>query len=110
MRNYVQPGHSLPLTAPAGGVVSGSGYLIGSLFVVSQLTVAAGAPFTALIDGVVDLPKATGAVTEGQKIYWNDTTKVVTTTASGNTLIGAATLAALSADATARVRLNGTVS
>jgi predicted RecA/RadA family phage recombinase len=58
--------------------------------------------------GVYELAKATGAITAGAKVYWDNSAKNVTTTASGNSLIGAATVAALSGDATVIVRLDGT--
>jgi predicted RecA/RadA family phage recombinase len=56
---------------------------------------------------VVELPKASGAIDQGAAVYWDDSAKVVTTTATDNTRIGAATEDAASAAATVRVRLNG---
>lgn len=108
MKNFVQDGEVVTLTAPYA-VASGGGALVGSLFGVAASTVANGAQGEFCTEGVFDLAKASGAVTQGAKIYWDNAAKVVTTTASGNTLIGAATQAAQSGDATARVRLNGTV-
>jgi predicted RecA/RadA family phage recombinase len=108
MKNYVEPGEVLQLTAPAGGVVSGTAYLIGALVVVATVTAAATAKFSAFVGpGVVELPKATGALTEGQKIYWDNTAKNVTGTLTANTLIGVVALPAASGDATAWVRLDG---
>jgi predicted RecA/RadA family phage recombinase len=62
-------------TAPAGGVVSGSGYLIGALFVVATGTVAAGAKFAGDTEGVFTLPKTIneGALVEGEPVYWDVT-------------------------------------
>ena len=54
-----------------------------------------------------ELPKAVGAIDPGAKVYWVASGKNVSTSASGNTPIGAATEAAGSADAKVRVRLNG---
>ncbi len=88
MKNFVQTGASLQTTAPAGGVVSGNGYLIGSRFGVAQVSAAAGAIFEHANEGVFSLPKAAQAMAEGVKLYWDDTAKVVTTTATSNTLIG----------------------
>lgn len=108
MKNYVQPGHTLDLTAPAGGVVSGTGYLIGTMFVVASVTAAAGATFAARLEGVYTLTKAAGAAwTEGAAVYWDNTAKNVTTTASGNTKIGVAAAVAASGDTLGNVRLNG---
>ena len=52
---------------------------------------------------------ASQAWTAGAKVYWDNTTKLVTNVASGNTLVGVAALAVGSgADETiGRVRLNG---
>lgn len=108
MKNYVQPGHTLDLTAPAGGVVSGTGYLIGALFAVASVTAAAGATFAARLEGVFTLTKATGAAwTEGAALYWDNTAKNVTTTSASNTKIGVAAAAAASGDTLGNVRLNG---
>lgn len=107
MKNFVQDGDVLTLTAPYA-VASGGGALVGTLFGVATSTVANAAQGEFATTGVFDLPKASGAITQGAKVYWDNTNKVVTTTASGNSLIGAAIAAAVSGDATARVRLNGT--
>jgi predicted RecA/RadA family phage recombinase len=108
MRNYVQPGDVITFIAPVGGVVSGTGYKMGALFAVAAGDAEAGEEFEGQMSGVFDLPKATGAAwTEGQLLYWDNSAKKVTGTV-GAQLIGAAAAAALSADATGRVRLNGT--
>jgi predicted RecA/RadA family phage recombinase len=103
-KNFVQPGETLPLTAPYD-VVSGGGFLVGALFAVALVTAASGAAVEGKTTGVFDLAKAAGAVTAGQKIYWDNTAKNCTTTSTSNTLIGVATQAAASGDATVRVRL-----
>jgi predicted RecA/RadA family phage recombinase len=107
MRNYVQPGNTVTLTAPTGGVASGDGVLVGTLFGVAAYDAAAGGEVEVELVGVFELAKASGAISEGQKTYWDATNKVVTTTATGNTLVGAAVRAAASGATTARVRLNG---
>lgn len=103
-KGFVQDGDVLTLTAPYA-VQSGGGALVGAIFGVALAAVANGARGEFMVNGVHDIPKATGAVSEGAKIYWDNTNKVVTATASGNTLIGAAVQAQVSGDATARVRL-----
>lgn len=106
-KNFVQPGHVLTLTAPAGGVTSGSGYLIGGLFVVALHSAPDGEPFEGQCTGVWQLPKTSAqAWTEGAPIYWNTTSSVATTAASGNTLIGHAVAAAANPSATGLVRLS----
>lgn len=109
MKNFVQPGVNLDLTAPAGGVTSGLGYLIGALFVVASNTAAEGATFVGAREGVFELAATTHATDQafaaGAPVYWNDSTKRVTTVATGNQRIGFATEAKVSTAAVARVLL-----
>jgi predicted RecA/RadA family phage recombinase len=106
--NFIQPGECLTLTAPTGGVTAGTPVLIGALLVVPTTTVAQTLPFEGCTMGVFTLPKATGATwSEGQLLYWDDTAKKCTPTATSNTRIGCAVAAAASGDTTGKVRLNG---
>lgn len=59
-KNYIQDGNALTLTAPAGGVVSGGLYAIGTLVVVALATAAAGESFTAKPNGVWNVPADAG--------------------------------------------------
>jgi predicted RecA/RadA family phage recombinase len=105
MKNFVQPGDLIEVTAPYA-VVSGAGLLVGSLFGVAVNAAALSAEATIATTGVFTLAKATGAAwTVGQRLYWDDTAKNVTGTASSNKLIGVATAAAGSADTVGNVRL-----
>ncbi len=106
MQNFKQVGDQLTTTAPTD-VVSGQGIKIGAMFGVCTHTAKSGMDLVIRIKGVVSLPKASGAVTEFQKVYWDDTAKNVTTTASGNSLIGVGRVAASGA-ATVDVVLDGT--
>lgn len=109
MRNHVQPGNTLTLPAPAD-VSSGDGVLIGSIFGVANGDAESGDPVDIDVVGVFDLPKTSAlAIAIGEKVYWDNTAKVVVKTASGNTLIGAAVTAAANPSASVNVRLNGTV-
>jgi predicted RecA/RadA family phage recombinase len=93
VKNYISKGEVLELTAPSGGVVAGSAYLIGGLLVVATVTAAEGAKFNAIAEGIVDLPKAVeDALTEGGKVYWDNSAKKITTVSGGNTLVGVAVL------------------
>lgn len=76
MKNFIQPGLTLDLIAPAGGVASGGGFLIGSILAFAQETKAATEVFAGLVEGVVEAPKLTANVmTAGLKVNWNDTNK-----------------------------------
>jgi predicted RecA/RadA family phage recombinase len=107
MRNYVQIGDLIPITAPAA-VVSGQGLLVGAMFGVCTKSAASGELVTLQTLGVVDLPKAaTITPAQGALLYWDDTAKAVTSTVGSNTKIGVAVVVPAAGDATIRVRLNG---
>lgn len=109
MKNYVQPGRVITLTAPYA-LTSGQGALVGTLFSVASGDAANGATFEGVTEGVFDLAKvAATAITAGAKVYWDNAARNVTTTVGSNTLIGCAIVAAATNDTTVRVRLNGTV-
>ncbi len=106
MQNYIQKGENITLDSPAD-VLSGAGVQIGAIFGVANGDAATGNPVVLSTVGVFDLPKTTANdVTVGAALYWNDTAKEVTTTASGNTKIGVA-IAAKSGAGTVATRLNG---
>lgn len=98
MKNFIKPGDTLTLVAPYN-VSSGGGMLVGSIFGVATETVLSGASVEAALDGVYELAKTTGeAWTQGAVLYWNDTTKALTTTAASNKRVGYAARAQLSGD------------
>lgn len=108
--NYVQPGKIMPFTAPAGGVTSGSGYIIGGLFVIAAGDADAAATFQGHTEGVWTLSKtlSEGAVVEGRAVFWDATTsKVSIDPTVGHLPIGTAAEAAATDDATMSVRLSG---
>jgi predicted RecA/RadA family phage recombinase len=108
MRNYVQPGKTLTLTAPSGGVTSGRGYLIGGLLVIACVTAAENEPFAAMVEGVFTHAKTSAqAWTEGQKIYWDDTNHRFDSDSTVGPLVGVAAAVAANPSATGTVRLNG---
>lgn len=108
MKNFVQAGSNLTLTAPYA-VTSGAGVKIGAIFGVAAGTAASGATVDVVTHGVFDLPKvSTDTFAVGAAVYWDDTAKLVTSTTSGNTKIGVAVAAADNPSGFARLRLNGT--
>lgn len=109
MKNFVQAGDVLDLTAPYQ-VTSGAGFLVGSIFAVANGDAANGAAVRGTVAGVFDLIKTgTQAWTVGARIYWDDTAKNCTTTASTNKLIGVAVVAvgAGAGETIGRVKLTG---
>lgn len=107
MKNFVQPGSTLTLTAPYA-VTSGDGLLVGLIFGIACFTAANAATVEANTQGVYDVTAlSTDTATVGAAIYWDNTNKRCTTTSSGNTKIGVAVAAKANGDTTVRVRLNG---
>lgn len=107
MKNFVQPGDTLTVTAPYD-VASGAGMLVGLIFAVAAFAALSGAQVEGVTKGVFDLTALNAdTATVGAAIYWDNTNKRCTTTSSGNTKIGVATQAKANGDTTVRVRLNG---
>jgi predicted RecA/RadA family phage recombinase len=107
MKNFVQPGVSLTLPAPAD-VVSGDVVIVGSLIGIASETVLSGADLDIETEGVFTLPKVSAlAIAIGDLVYWDAGAKLVTKTSSGNKLLGAAVTAAANPSGTVNVRLNG---
>jgi len=91
MKTFVSKGKVMEFTAPTGGVVSGTAYLIGSLVVIAVDTVAQTLKFRGLAVGAADHAKpAEEGWTEGAKLYWDNTAKNFTKVVGANTLVGVA--------------------
>ncbi len=109
-RSFIQSGDVLTFTAPTGGVVAGTGVMIGNQLVIPRTTAAQTLPFDGDVTGVHSHAKtASQAWAEGQAVYWDNTNKVFTTVATGNTRAGIAVEAVGSGagETTGKVRLNG---
>lgn len=109
MRSYLGSGDKVELTAPGGGVTVDVGYVIGGIFVVAESTVAATLKFIGARAGTFRLLKNTSeAITEGQRVFWDDSAKRVrNASATGRYLIGTAGPAELAAGLTCDVKLDG---
>lgn len=107
MKNYVQRGDTVTLTAPAA-LASGEPFAVGAIFGVATNAAESGAPVEASRVGVFDLPKTTGeAWTVGARLYWASGTKKLTTNGEENLFVGAALTAAGDAATTGRAILAG---
>lgn len=89
MKNFVQAGHVVNVPAPTGGVSSGNGVLVGSLFGIAATDAAQGERVEIAVSGVFRLP-ITGPVTVGAKAYWHAASKTATAddAEGGNAPIG----------------------
>ena len=106
-KNFVQPGSTITLVAPQGGVLSGAPVLVGSIFGVCAYDAKAGDEVEVTTDGVWDLPKAQGALDQGDPVSFNPTTGMCGDAGAGAAVIGAAVAGAGADDPTVRVRLDG---
>lgn len=110
MKNYVQPGNSLTVPAPSGGVVSGAPVVIGSLRGFAAATAAAGEDVSIVRAGVFEVVKETGAAwAVGDKVYLKADGSGFNKTSSSNTLFGFATEAAASGDLVGKIILADTL-
>ena len=106
-RNFVQPGYTLTIPAPAT-VASGDVVVAGSIVGIAAGNAASGAPVDVHTGGVWTLPKVSAlAINLGDIVYFDAGTKLVNKTSSGNTKIGVAVAAADNPSPSVRVRLSG---
>lgn len=105
--NYIQEGDVLALAAPYTRT-SGQGALVGSIFGVALVDVTSGATASFATEGVRTLAKVEAQewATVGLAIYWDDSAKNLTTTSSGNTLVGYNVAAAANPSTTGKIRLS----
>lgn len=108
--NYIQPGdQALDLIAPAGGVTSGLPVRLAAgvgKIVIPLGDAAAAAEFRGATEGVYSVPKEAPLVIGPLvDLYWDDTAKKATTTATNNIKLGHSIRGAASADTFVEVRL-----
>ena len=109
MKNYVQPGESITLTA-AAAATSGDGVLVGSLFGVAAGDAAIGETMVLTTKGVFTMPKvSTDVMAVGAIVYWDDAAGLVTTddNEAANPRIGLAVTVAGNPSGSVDVRLDG---
>jgi predicted RecA/RadA family phage recombinase len=105
MKNTVKNGKTIAVTL-AANIVSGTALLIGTLLGIAITSGVIGDSVEFSVEGVFILPKDASVIAQGVAIYWDDTAKKVTVTASGNTLIGKAWEAAATGVAEVAVKLS----
>ena len=109
MRNYVQPGENITITATAAAT-SGEGVLIGNLFGIAAGDAAIGEALDLVTVGVFTMPKvSTDALAVGDAVYWDDTAKLATADddTGNNVEIGLAVTVAGNPSGAVNVRLHG---
>lgn len=121
MLNYICPGAVMDhLNESGSAILSGDPVLMGATLGVAATDIADDATGSVVIEEVFEIRKATGAIGQGVKLYWDadgnpagavtgngmSGTGCLTTTANGNTEAGRAYAAAESTDATVQIKLN----
>jgi predicted RecA/RadA family phage recombinase len=109
MQNFVERGDTIVVAAPYDRT-AGQGAQVGQIFGVCAGDADSGDNVALKLTGVFDLTKAgSQAWAVGALVYWDNSAKNCTTTATGNLLIGAAVQAVDngSTSTIGRVRLNG---
>lgn len=106
MKNFIQYGDNVEFTASAD-VASGAFVLLSAaLFGFATSAVANGASGVLKTKGIFEYAKNSAEAWDvGDVVYWDATNKVFTKTASGNTKVGVAVLAAANPSAIGRLRL-----
>lgn len=108
--NFGGPAQVLTLLTPSGGVISGTPIQIGSLVVVPVETDAAtGDSFAGIVRGYFTavIKKTTDVMTQGAKLYWDNTNFYLTTTSTSNEFVGYCVDAAGNGATTVGVYLHG---
>ena len=108
MKNFIQPGNNITVTAPVGGVTSGQLVVIGALIGVAATTQAAGANVEIATTGVFELPaKSTDEISMGDLLYWDAANGYLTKTAGTGSkpLVGAAVSAKAAGATSVRCKL-----
>lgn len=107
MKNQIQKGDIIEVTAPADGLTGGDVFVSGFLRGVVHKSVEEGDLAEIQTCGVFEIPKATGSAwAVGDKVYWSETNAVKTPT--DNDLIGIAVAAAASGDTVGAVKFGPT--
>lgn len=109
MKNFVQPGANVTVTAPYA-LAAGDGCLVGILFGIACGTYLNGATDAELAtEGIFDITALSTDTASGTALvaaYWDNTNKRITTTVGSNTKVGVIVAAKANGEITARVRLN----
>ncbi|MFK7827450.1 MAG: DUF2190 family protein [Oligoflexales bacterium] len=112
MKNYVQKGHTLTIKAPYY-IESGQLVILDSLFGVAIVDALSGEEVTISTRGIYELDKDNQAISQGQKAYYLEDSKQLTTLEShlegeeevSHPLIGIFVLDAKAEDKKAQVKL-----
>lgn len=105
MKNFIQPGNVLTLTAPAA-LASGQGAAIGVLLAVATNAIASGAAGEFRVSGVIELPKDNSNIAAGARVNWDvDPGQISTGSPTNGDLVGVGVAVAAAGTGAATVRV-----
>lgn len=107
MNTLISEGRRLPYTNATSVTISaGAVVAVGDIVGIAVADIAAGDTGVLELQGVHQLAKASGAIVQGEQLYWDASPGNLTTASTGNTKAGVAWAAATTAATTAQVLLN----
>jgi predicted RecA/RadA family phage recombinase len=111
MQNFIIEGKTMKWTVAGADVVGGQLIMVGSVPGVVYNDAEIGADVTLATCGVFNVPKVNGAITQGQKLYYEPVSDKVTTAADDGLggdyeYVGRAWKAAANLDAAVDVRID----
>lgn len=107
MKNYLQDGDQPDLVAPYN-LASGDGFLVGSIFAVAVVSAVTGQALAGATEGVYELKaKAADTFAQGDKLYWDNTAKELTSTPTSNKWVATALSPKGNGATVVAARLNG---
>ena len=105
MKNFLQPGVNLTLPA-AADIKSGEVFILGAITGIAAGDALEDEMVDVVTSGVFSVDKVgADSFSVGDGVFYDATTKLATSTASGNTKIGTAVKVAVSGSASVEVRL-----
>lgn len=108
MKNHIQKGDVITVSAPAGGIASGQGVIVGNIFGIAAYAAAVGELVELATSGVYLLPEATAAVlTVGACVAWDSAAKNINVPGTGRFPVGVVTVDAGNGATCVAVRLDG---
>lgn len=112
MQNKIREGRCIDVTAESD-ITGGSVVNLGGLIAIASTDIPEGQTGACEVAGVYELPKVSGAISQGAKVYLDGDGKITTSASTGegqdaedNTYAGVAWEAAASGDATVPVSIN----
>ena len=107
MKNFIQPGDTITMKATTD-LKSGSPVMIGNIFGVATNDAMKDQNMELKVTGVFSMPKVpTENWNAGALVYWDETSKALTTVADNNQLVGVSLTASTTPSSSANIRLNG---